>query len=148
MSGGGEVEKWQKSALVHIRSWVWECAACRQGLTLLGFTSVNVCSVHQKNKIRYEGPTDKFVSFCFRVKSCPTLMEMIMRNGLFQTALCLVGISAPVNCQTNWKNSKVSPDDEKIIASTLNIEEERRRRWELLSIEKSSNGLISNWVHL
>jgi len=33
-------------------------------------------------------------------------MDMIMKNGLFQTALCLVGISAPVNCQTNWKNSK------------------------------------------
>ena len=48
------------------------------------------------------------MSVCFRVKRVLPLMEMVMRNGLFQTALCLVGISAPVNCQTNWKNSKVS----------------------------------------
>ena len=47
------------------------------------------------------------MSVCFRVKRGLPLMDSIMKNGLFQTALCLVGISAPVNCQTNWKNSKV-----------------------------------------
>ena len=52
-------------------------------------------------------------------------MEMIMRNGLFQTALCLVGISSPVNCQVNWKNGKVSGDKGRISDLTLNIEEEK-----------------------
>ena len=62
---------------------------------------------------------------CFRVKRGVPLMDMIMKNGLFQTALCLVGISAPVNCQTNWKNSKVRSDEdyERIRVLTLNIEE-------------------------
>ena len=67
-------------------------------------------------------------------------MEMIMRNGLFQTALCLVGISSPVNCQVNWKNGKVSGDKGRISDLTLNIEEEK----EEMRIEKSSNGCELN----
>merc|ERR1712032_1188193 len=50
--------------------------------------------------------TEKREQHKIKVKRGLTLMEMIMRNGLFQTALCLVGISSPVNCQVNWKNGK------------------------------------------
>ena len=34
-------------------------------------------------------------------------MEAIMRNGVLQTVMCLVGLQAPINCEVNWKNSKV-----------------------------------------
>ena len=31
-----------------------------------------------------------------------------MRNGVVGGLLCLVGLQSQVNCQVNWKNSKVS----------------------------------------
>ena len=35
-------------------------------------------------------------------------MEAVMRNGVVGGLLCLVGLQSQVNCQVNWKNSKVS----------------------------------------
>ena len=34
-------------------------------------------------------------------------MEAVMRNGVVGGLLCLVGLQSQVNCQVNWKNSKV-----------------------------------------
>ena len=36
-------------------------------------------------------------------------MELIMRNGIIQSVLCLIGIHGPASClgQLNWKNRKV-----------------------------------------
>ena len=34
-------------------------------------------------------------------------MDLIMRNGVLGTVMCLAGIQSAVNCQLNWKNSKV-----------------------------------------
>jgi len=33
-------------------------------------------------------------------------MDMIARNGVLQTVMCLVGLQDLINCQVNWKNSK------------------------------------------
>ena len=35
-------------------------------------------------------------------------MEAVMRNGVVGGLLCLVGLQSQINCQVNWKNSKVS----------------------------------------
>ena len=35
------------------------------------------------------------------------VMDLMMRNGVLGTVLCLVGIQNAVDCQLNWKNSKV-----------------------------------------
>ena len=34
-------------------------------------------------------------------------MDLMMRNGVLGTALCLIGLQSAVECQLNWKNSKV-----------------------------------------
>ena len=34
-------------------------------------------------------------------------MDLMMRNGVLGTVLCLVGLQSSVDCQLNWKNSKV-----------------------------------------
>ena len=34
-------------------------------------------------------------------------MDLMMRNGVLGTVMCLVGIQSAVECQLNWKNSKV-----------------------------------------
>ena len=37
-------------------------------------------------------------------------MDLVMRNGVLGTALCLIGLQSAVECQLNWKNSKVSSE--------------------------------------
>ena len=117
-----KVAKQSFSVLVHARSFAWECPWLARDSW---GSQVSMFAEWIKNWIRFTGPYDELMSVCFRVKRGLTLMEMIMRNGLFQTALCLVGISAPVNCQVNWKNGKVSDDKGRKCELTLNIEEEK-----------------------
>ena len=35
-------------------------------------------------------------------------MDLMMRNGVLGTVLCLVGLQSSAECQVNWKNSKVT----------------------------------------
>ena len=52
-------------------------------------------------------------------------MDVVMRNGLLGTALCLVGLQPSINCQVNWKNSKNTHHQltkSKIITTTEDLE--------------------------
>ena len=52
-------------------------------------------------------------------------MDVVMRNGLLGTVMCLAGLQPAINCQANWKNSKNSHyqlTKSKFISTTEDLE--------------------------